>query len=92
MRDPNEWWQPPRDQAQEDIVPEVFRQNRHKYSFKPDEIGGYRRQLTYRCTHIGTKELEIILGDWIQLNLDKLSYQDLEEFDTDILDVENPQL
>ncbi len=26
------------------------------------------------------------------MNIDKLSYSDLEEFDSDILDVENPQL
>ncbi len=27
----------------EDFVPEIFRQNRHKYSQKPTEIDGYRR-------------------------------------------------
>ena len=26
-----------------DFVPEIFRQNRHKYSQKPTDIGGYRR-------------------------------------------------
>ena len=44
----------------------------------------------YRCKHIGTKELEILLSDWLILNQNKLSYQDLEEFDTNILDIENP--
>ncbi len=44
----------------------------------------------YRATHIGTKELEIILGDWLSLNIEKLSYEDLEEFDSDVLDIENP--
>ena len=71
-------------------VPEIFRQNRHKYSQKPAEIEGYKKQVIYRSTHIGTKELEIILGDWLALNVDKMTYGDLEQFDTDILDVENP--
>ena len=75
-----------------DEVPEVFREHRHKYSAKPIEIDAYKRQLFDRCTHIGTKELEIVLGDWLKLNMHKLNYQDLEEFDSDVLDVENPQL
>jgi hypothetical protein len=41
--------------------------------------------------HIGTKELEIVLGDWLSINIDKLSYSDLEEFDANILDIENDQ-
>ena len=44
----------------------------------------------YRCGHIGTKELEIVLRDWLKLNQDRMSYQELEQFDSDILDVENP--
>ena len=46
----------------------------------------------YRSVHIGTKELEIVLGDWLSININKLSYEDLEEFDSDVLDIENPQL
>ena len=44
----------------------------------------------YRSKHIGTKELEIILSDWLTLNKHKLTYQDLEEYDTNILNIENP--
>ena len=79
-----------RDEEEGDYVPEIFRQNRHKYSKKPTEIGGYKRQIIYRSVHIGTKELEIVLGDWLSLNIDKLSYADLEEFDANVLDIENP--
>ena len=35
----------------------------------------------YRSSHIGTKELEIILSDWLKLNQDKMEYKDIEEFD-----------
>ncbi|CDW86288.1 UNKNOWN [Stylonychia lemnae] len=80
------------DEMEEDVVPEVFRAHRHTYSEKPKEIEGYKRQLYYRCSHIGTKELEIILGDWLKLNMHNMSYADLEEFDNNILDIENPQL
>ena len=46
----------------------------------------------YRASHIGTKELEIVLADWLSLNLDEMTYADLEEFDENVLDIENPQL
>ena len=46
----------------------------------------------YRSSHIGTKELEIVLGDWLKLNQDKMSYQDVEDFDYQILSIENPSL
>lgn len=78
------------DAIAEDDVPEIFREHRHTYSEKPKEIGALGRQIFYRCTHIGTKELEIILGDWLKLNMHNMSYADLEEFDNDILDIENP--
>ena len=46
----------------------------------------------YRAAHIGTKELEIVLADWLSMNMDNMSYEDLEEFDANVLDIENPQL
>lgn len=73
-------------------TPDVFREHRHKYSSKPKELGGYLRQIKYRCGHIGTKELEIVLRDYLTLHSGKMTYADLEQFDADILDIENPQL
>ena len=73
-------------------VPEVFREHRHNFSEKPADLNAYRRQLHYRCTHIGTKELEIVLGDWLTINSATLSYDELEQFDDQILDMENPLL
>mmetsp|Transcript_6518 Transcript_6518/g.10473 ORF Transcript_6518/g.10473 Transcript_6518/m.10473 type:complete len:92 (+) Transcript_6518:323-598(+) len=46
----------------------------------------------YRSKHIGTKELEIFLSDWLTLNMDKMSYQDVEDYDQEILSIENPSL
>ena len=46
----------------------------------------------YRCGHIGTKELEIVLRDWLELNSPQMNYDELEQFDDEILDIENPQM
>ena len=46
----------------------------------------------YRAGHIGTKELEIVLRDYLKLHQDEMSYEDVEQFDHEILNVENPQM
>ena len=38
------------------------------------------------------KELEIIIGDWVETNIDNLSYEDLEQFEEEVVQVENPIL
>ena len=71
-------------------TPDVFREHRHRYSEKPKDLAAYRRQITFRCGNIGTKELEIVLRDYLTINSGKMTYADLEQFDADILDIENP--
>ena len=78
------------DEDQDDIVPEVYREHRHKFGDKPKDLSAYKRQLKYRCAHIGTKELEILLRDYLTLNQDKMDYAETERFDDEILNVENP--
>lgn len=73
-------------------VPGVFRDHRHMYSTKPEDIDAYRRQITYRVGHIGTKELEVIFRDYMTLYSAKMTYAELEQFDMEILDMENPSL
>merc|ERR1711918_311161 len=73
-------------------VPSVFRQHRHSYSAKPTDVEAYRRQIKYRCGHIGTKELEIVLKDYLAMYGDAMTYEELEQFDSEVLDIENPQL
>ena len=91
-----EWHNNPNPNAKYDIhdigmdVPEVFREHRHTYSAKPTDINAYRKQITYRCGHIGTKELEIVLRDWLELNSQKMTYAELEQFDDEIIGIENP--
>ena len=71
-------------------VPSVFREHRHQYSQKPTDIDAYRRQIKYRCGHCGTKELEIVYRDYLTLYADKMNYSELEQFDEEVLDIENP--
>ena len=56
------------DSEEEDIVPEIYREHRHRFSQQPEDIDAYKRQVMYRSSHIGTKELEIVLSDWLKLN------------------------
>merc|ERR1712046_76049 len=77
---------------EDDEVPSIFRQHRHAFSSKPTDRDAFLRQIKYRSGHIGTKELEILLMDWLTLNGDEMTYEELEGFDNDILDMENPTL
>ena len=46
----------------------------------------------HRSRCIGTKELEILLSDWLTLFGHSLSYEELDQYDRDVLNIENPQL
>ena len=80
------------DEEQDDIVPEIYREHRHRFSKQPEDLDAYKRQVMYRSLHIGTKELEILLSDWLKINQHKMTYQDVEEYDYQILSIENPSL
>ena len=38
------------------------------------------KQIIYRSTHRGTKEMDILLGSFIKKNVDKLTDDELKEF------------
>ena len=80
------------DEEEGDVVPEIYREHRHQYSVQPECIDAFRRQIYYRSTHIGTKELEIVLGDYLKLHMNDMTYEELEEFDREIITIENPQM
>ena len=62
------------DDEEQDIVPEIYREHRHRFSQQPDDLDAYKRQVMYRSTHIGTKELEIILRDYLKIHQSKMTY------------------
>ena len=43
----------------------------------PLNLEDMRKKLMYRSTHLGVREVEIILGDWLSLNKENLSLVDL---------------
>ena len=59
---------------------------------RPSEVEAFRRQTLFRWKHLGIKELEIIIGDWVEMNIDKMSFEDLEQFEEEVIQVENPVL
>jgi hypothetical protein len=66
------------DEFEDDRVDQTFRELRHDYSSKPMEASDYLKQIRYRCGHIGTKELEIVFRDYLELFGDKMTYAELE--------------
>ena len=59
---------------------------------RPPTVDGFKKQVMFRCKHLGIKELEIIIGDWLELNIDKMEFDDLEQFEEEVIQVENPIL
>ena len=59
---------------------------------KPQDLAGYRRQVMYRCGHIGTKELELVLTQYLHVFANGWTYKELEAFENEIMSMENPQL
>ena len=86
------WQQIDTDEFEDDRVDQTFREQRHNYSSKPTVAADYLKQIKYRTGHIGTKELEIVFRDYLELFGGDMSYEQLEQFDKEILDFENPQL
>ena len=83
---------PVHDEESANNVPEVYREHRDQYSSKPRDIVAFRKQMMYRCGRFGTKELEIILTDWLKEHGAGLTYEQLEQFDHEVLNIENPQM
>ena len=73
-------------------VPEAYRKHRDEYDERPEDLESFRKQLMYRCGRFGTKEIEIILTDWFKEHAAGLSYNELKQFDIDVLNMENPQM
>ena len=44
---------------------------------KDNEI--LKKQIVYRSTHRGSKEMDILLGNFVKIYINKLNYNDLED-------------
>ena len=57
---------------------------------RPTDLHGYRKQIAHRAGRFGTKELEIVLSQYLDKYGNAMSYNDLEDFEAEVLSLENP--
>ena len=50
------------------------------------------RKLRYRVLHLGTKEVEIVIGDYMKINAPAMDREALLQFERDVLSQETPVL
>lgn len=58
----------------------------------PEDTAAIRRMIRYRCEHAGVKEVEILLKQWIDLNLELMNREQLVQFHEEVLTQETPDL
>ena len=61
------------------VMVKNFRSSRH-----PD-VEIYKKQLLFRGSRMGQKELELIVHDYLLENMNKMSYKELVKFEEEIL-------
>lgn len=65
--------------------------NKSKFTLDHDfEVA--KKQVYWRIRNIGQRELEMLIGEWFDENLSKLSLSELNEFSREVLSMENPEL
>ena len=69
-----------------------LKQANYVCSPRPKDLEGFRKQTLYRWNHLGMKELEILIGDWLDRNIYHMDYDDLNQFEEEVVQVENPVL
>ena len=69
-----------------------LKQANYVWSPRPKDLESFKKQTLFRWKHLGMKELEIIIGDWLDLNIEKMNYEDLDQFEEEVVQVENPVL
>ncbi|CAD8074670.1 unnamed protein product [Paramecium sonneborni] len=55
---------------------------------RPTDLHSYQKMLMHRCTNLGMKELDIILGRWSQEFVPKMNYEELNQMESEILDLD----
>lgn len=58
----------------------------------PEDVAALRKMIHYRCTRAGIKEVEYLLGEWSLKNLDSMNRDQLIQFQTEVLNIETPEL
>jgi antitoxin CptB len=58
---------------------------------RPDNLQARRRQLLWRATHRGIKEMDILLGGFAKANIERMQSPALDELEA-IIDIPDQQL
>lgn len=48
--------------------------------------------MIFRSKNLGMKELDLLVGNWAKLNVPKLNYEELHQFNAEVLSKETPDL
>ena len=56
------------------------------------DLGPLRRQLIFRASHLGMRELDLIVGAWAKRHLPNYGSDQLQAFNQQILQHETPEL
>lgn len=62
------------------------------YDRKPQDLEGYCKMLIFRSKNLGMKELDLLIGSWAVRNLKKLSREELQRYEYEIIQMETPDL
>ena len=55
-------------------------------------VASLRKQLLYRSKNLGMRELDLLIGTWAEHNLQSLTEGELQEFHSEVLKHETPDL
>ena len=73
----------------QDYDKNVIRKYKHLQSDRHPDLVIYKKQLLYRASRMGQKELELIIANWLRHNMDKMTYEELNKFEDEVLLVDN---
>lgn len=63
-----------------------------RYFTLEHETEPLRKQLLFRSKNLGMKELDLLVGRWATLNFPKMNYEELQQFNQEVLSKETPDL
>ena len=51
-----------------------------------------KKQIYWRVRNIGQRELELLIGDWWEINSNKLTFDEIKAFNSEVLEMDNPSM
>mmetsp|Transcript_37593 Transcript_37593/g.39040 ORF Transcript_37593/g.39040 Transcript_37593/m.39040 type:complete len:132 (+) Transcript_37593:12-407(+) len=51
-----------------------------------------KKQVYWRIRNIGQREFELLIGDWWEANQSKMGFEEIKNFNKEILEMDNPSM